>query len=150
MHHGMLHTWPIFTITTRTGVNTQKCVRRKIQRISNFRDYCYVIIMYSSVFNQVRRRKVLYFSSYTFLCIDTQALVSGNFLLRSLFKTKYTGNLEQVPVRQNQLIVSFYEKKLVPVFWWVKSLLSQYIEPMVSPHSSILYIVLFYILLTYL
>jgi hypothetical protein len=34
-----------------------------INCISNFRDYCYVIIMYSSVFNQVRRRKVLYFSS---------------------------------------------------------------------------------------
>jgi hypothetical protein len=38
-----------------------------INCISNFRDYCYVIIMYSSVFNQVRRHKVLYFSSYTFL-----------------------------------------------------------------------------------
>ena len=31
MHHGILHTWPIFTITTTTGVNTQKCVGRKIQ-----------------------------------------------------------------------------------------------------------------------
>jgi hypothetical protein len=29
--------------------------------------------MYSSVFNQARRRKVLYFSSYTFLCIDTSS-----------------------------------------------------------------------------
>ena len=46
-----------------------------INCISNFRDYCYVIIMYSSVFNQVRRHKVLYFSSYTFLCIDTFLLL---------------------------------------------------------------------------
>jgi hypothetical protein len=44
-----------------------------IHCISNFWDYCYVIIMYSSVFNQVRRRKVLYFSSCTFLCIDTRS-----------------------------------------------------------------------------
>ena len=42
-----------------------------INCISNFWNCCYVTIMYSSVFNQVRRRKVLYFLSNTFLCIDT-------------------------------------------------------------------------------
>jgi hypothetical protein len=52
-----------------------------INCISNFRDYCYVIIMYSSVFNQVRRHKVLYFSSYTFLCIDTSWQISWSFYL---------------------------------------------------------------------
>jgi hypothetical protein len=32
MDHGIIHTWPIFTI--RTGINTQKCVRRKIQHFT--------------------------------------------------------------------------------------------------------------------
>ena len=84
MHHGILHTWPIFTITTRTGVNTQKCVRRKIQHFtpSNTDEYI----------------------------IHNNNPESWKYNLLRLFKTIYIGNLEQVPVRQNQLIVSFYEK----------------------------------------
>ena len=47
-----------------------------INCISNFWDYCYIIIMYSSVFNQVRRRKVLYFSSYTFSALTPVVAIS--------------------------------------------------------------------------
>ena len=47
-----------------------------INCISNFWDYCYIIIMYSSVFNQVRRRKVLYFSSYTFCALTPVVAIS--------------------------------------------------------------------------
>ena len=43
IHHGIIHTWPIFTITTTTGVNTQKCVRRKKQHWGIHYNYITII-----------------------------------------------------------------------------------------------------------
>jgi hypothetical protein len=77
-----------FTITTITGVNTQKCVRRKIQHFtpSSLVEHWWIHYNYITIIPKV-----------------------GNTIYY-VYSKQYTGNLEQVPVRQNQLIVSFYEK----------------------------------------
>jgi hypothetical protein len=104
MHHEMLHTWPIFTITTRTGVNTQKCVTCSYNLMLTSNCMCRPYIVTKGIL-PIKIQEPIFFIKTNDQLIFNNNPESWKYNLLRLFKTIYTGNLEQVPVRQNQLIV---------------------------------------------
>jgi hypothetical protein len=99
MDHGIIHTWPIFTI--RTGINTHKCVRRKIQHFtpSNLCAHWWIHYNYITIIPKV-----------------------GNTMY-DVYSRQNTQEIQNMcPCCKISWSLVFMENKLVPVCWWVKSL----------------------------